>query len=98
MDRTAYHLAELQIALDPRHPRHLNPPPIPAGYPVPDIGCGAGQTLKALDPQLTGHLFAFPGPYESFQPRSGMRRAPARAGFTTIHIDRNERLVITASR
>lgn len=42
----AYHLAELAIASDPRHPGHVNPP-IPRGARVLDVGCGAGQTLIA---------------------------------------------------
>lgn len=43
-DRSAYHLAELEIAADPGHPSHVNPR-IPAGARVLDVGCGAGQTL-----------------------------------------------------
>jgi ubiquinone/menaquinone biosynthesis C-methylase UbiE len=204
-DRTPYHIAELNIALDARDPRHLNPPSVPAGYAVLDIGCGAGQTLVALHPlgfacgidvdadalllgqrlardllfvrstaealpfrdgsfdvviarfslpytdirralaevkrvlsgrgyfwasmhplsitwrsvkragfrglpffaytianslwfQFTGRMFGFLGRYESFQTRSGMRRALATAGFTKINIARDKRFVIMASR
>jgi|SRR5579862_2260098 len=46
MSTTQYHLAELKIALDPLHPKHISPE-IPAGHQVLDIGCGAGQTLIA---------------------------------------------------
>lgn len=42
----AYHLAELEIASDPGHPGHVNPP-IPRHARVLDVGCGAGQTLIA---------------------------------------------------
>ena len=48
-ERTAYHLAELEIAADPGHPAHLNPA-IPPGARVLDLGCGAGQTLIATAP------------------------------------------------
>ena len=48
-ERTAYHLAELEIAADPGHPAHLNPA-IPPGARVLDLGCGAGQTLIAAVP------------------------------------------------
>ena len=41
-----YHLQELRIALDPRHPAHCQPE-VPAQAEVLDIGCGAGQTLIA---------------------------------------------------
>ena len=41
------HRAELKIALDPSHPAHLLPPPLPRSERVLDIGCGAGQTLIA---------------------------------------------------
>ena len=45
-----YHRAELRIALDPSHPEHLQPPPLPRSHKVLDIGCGAGQTLIAAYP------------------------------------------------
>ena len=45
-----YHREELKIALDPTHPAHLLPPPLPPSRSVLDIGCGAGQTLKAAYP------------------------------------------------
>ena len=45
-DRARYHLEELEIARNPAHPAHSNPP-IPAGARVLDVGCGAGQTLIA---------------------------------------------------
>ena len=41
-----YHLAEVKIALDRSHPKHISPE-IPTGCRVLDIGCGAGQTLIA---------------------------------------------------
>lgn len=40
-----YHLEELEIALNPNHPAHVLPPPLPYSQKVVDIGCGAGQTL-----------------------------------------------------
>lgn len=46
----SYHLAELRIALDRTHPRHILPPPLPVSERVLDIGCGAGQTLIAAYP------------------------------------------------
>ena len=42
--------AELEIALNPSHPRNILPPPLPASHQVLDIGCGAGQTLIAAYP------------------------------------------------
>lgn len=42
-----YHREELRIALDPSDPRHINPPPVPPGARILDVGCGAGQTLIA---------------------------------------------------
>ncbi|HEX7358920.1 MAG TPA: class I SAM-dependent methyltransferase [Bryobacteraceae bacterium] len=45
-----YHLEELKAALDPNHPSHSLPPPLPASKRVLDIGCGAGQTLIARYP------------------------------------------------
>lgn len=47
-----YNLAELAISLDPSHPRHLNPPVPPPHHQVLDLGCGAGQTLKAIRPGI----------------------------------------------
>jgi len=46
----AYHREELRIALDPSHPAHLLPPPLPDSRKILDIGCGAGQTLSAAYP------------------------------------------------
>lgn len=46
----SYHRAELKIALDPSHPAHVLPPPLPRSQKVLDIGCGAGQTLIAAYP------------------------------------------------
>jgi ubiquinone/menaquinone biosynthesis C-methylase UbiE len=45
-----YHLGELAIALDPKHPSHVLPPIAPEVKRVLDIGCGAGQTLIAACP------------------------------------------------
>jgi ubiquinone/menaquinone biosynthesis C-methylase UbiE len=42
-----YHLAELRVAQDPTHARHILPPVRPEHRRVLDIGCGAGQTLIA---------------------------------------------------
>ena len=41
----AYHLGELEIALDPTRPGHLLPEVRPHHRRVLDVGCGAGQTL-----------------------------------------------------
>jgi len=49
-DTRAYHLRELQLALDSTDPKHCNPPPIAPEQRVLDIGCGAGQTLIAACP------------------------------------------------
>lgn len=48
--RAAYHESELRIAMDPSHPAHLLPPPMPEGARILDVGCGAGQTLAAAYP------------------------------------------------
>ncbi len=45
-----YHREELEIALDPSHPAHILPPPLPRSWRVLDVGCGAGQTLTATYP------------------------------------------------
>jgi ubiquinone/menaquinone biosynthesis C-methylase UbiE len=45
-----YHESELRIALDPTHPDHILPPPLPLSAKVLDVGCGAGQTLIAAYP------------------------------------------------
>jgi ubiquinone/menaquinone biosynthesis C-methylase UbiE len=45
-----YHLGEFQLAQDPTNPRHILPPPLPAGLRVLDVGCGAGQSLIAAYP------------------------------------------------
>jgi ubiquinone/menaquinone biosynthesis C-methylase UbiE len=45
-----YHNVELSIALDPTHPNHILPPPLPKSARVLDVGCGAGQTLIASYP------------------------------------------------
>jgi ubiquinone/menaquinone biosynthesis C-methylase UbiE len=45
-----YHLAELEIARDPTHPRHILPPPLPQSFRVLDVGCGAGQSLMSAYP------------------------------------------------
>src|SRR5437870_4575372 len=45
--KKAYHLRELEIALDPSDPGHVSPPTIEPGRLILDIGCGAGQTLTA---------------------------------------------------
>lgn len=43
-----YHRLELIFALDPTHPSHSLPPVPAAATSILDIGCGMGQTLKAL--------------------------------------------------
>ena len=45
----SYQQAELQIARDPSHPAHLLPPVGPDHRRILDLGCGAGQTLIALE-------------------------------------------------
>lgn len=49
-----YHRRELAFALDATHPSHSLPPVPPAATRILDIGCGMGQTLKALrlDPSI----------------------------------------------
>ena len=44
----AYHEAELRVARDAAHPQRLVPDPGDAAR-ILDIGCGAGQTIVALD-------------------------------------------------
>ena len=44
-----YHLAELAVARDPRDPRRVMPDVPRDARAVLDVGCGAGQTLIALD-------------------------------------------------
>ena len=44
----AYHEAELRVARDATHPQRLVPDPPPSGR-ILDIGCGAGQTIIALE-------------------------------------------------
>jgi SAM-dependent methyltransferase len=44
----AYHRGELQVALDATHPQRLVPEPGGA-QAILDIGCGAGQTIIALN-------------------------------------------------
>src|SRR3954470_8184556 len=44
----AYHQGELQVALDAAHPHRLVPEP-GAARAILDIGCGAGQTIVALN-------------------------------------------------
>ena len=45
----AYHLAELEVARTPGDPRRVMPDVPPGARAVLDVGCGAGQTLLALD-------------------------------------------------
>src|SRR3954452_15198821 len=45
-----YDESELEIALNPNHPRHILPPALPSSFKVLDVGCGAGQTLLAAYP------------------------------------------------
>jgi SAM-dependent methyltransferase len=48
-DTAAYHLTELEVARTPGDPRRVMPD-VPSGArAVLDVGCGAGQTLIALD-------------------------------------------------
>src|SRR3954463_15497096 len=44
----AYHQGELQVALDAANPQRLVPEP-GAARAILDIGCGAGQTMVALN-------------------------------------------------
>ena len=54
--RRAYHLQELQIACSPDDPRRVVPE-IPAGCGrILDAGCGAGQTLMALERNPDQHF------------------------------------------
>lgn len=48
-DVESYHLAELEIARSPAHPRHVAPSVPHACRAVLDVGCGAGQTLITAD-------------------------------------------------
>jgi SAM-dependent methyltransferase len=48
-DTTAYHLAELEVARNPDDPRRVMPEVPPGVRALLDVGCGAGQTLIALD-------------------------------------------------
>lgn len=45
----AYHLGELRVALDPNNPNRILPD-IGGARRILDIGCGAGQSLIALQP------------------------------------------------
>ena len=42
-----YHLTELDIALNPRHPRHSLPEIRKEDKSILDVGCGIGQTIVA---------------------------------------------------
>ncbi|KAB1070757.1 class I SAM-dependent methyltransferase [Methylobacterium planeticum] len=47
-DSSEYHHLELEIALNPADQRHILPPVRPDQLRILDIGCGMGQTLRAL--------------------------------------------------
>jgi ubiquinone/menaquinone biosynthesis C-methylase UbiE len=46
-ERIKYHLTELEIALNPRHPRHSLPEIRKEDKSILDVGCGIGQTFIA---------------------------------------------------
>lgn len=49
MDKRKYHLAELDIALSPSDPRRILPDIPRTCHRILDVGCGAGQSLIALN-------------------------------------------------
>jgi SAM-dependent methyltransferase len=88
MSGTDYHLAELEIALDPGRPEHLLPQLSSARVGVVDVGCGIGQLFAAkgaeVPPGVPCHAFDIDAAAIEY----ARRRWPEKAHFAVAPAER----------
>lgn len=88
MPEPQYHLAELEIALDPTRPEHIMPDLSSSRVGVVDVGCGIGQLFVAKGDEIPAGVPRYGFDIDAAAIAYANNRWPDKAGFAVAPAER----------
>lgn len=88
MPEPQYHLAELEIALDPSRPEHIMPELSSSRIGVVDVGCGIGQLFVARGDQIRAGIPRYGFDIDAAAIAYANERWPDKANFAVAPAER----------